>query len=158
MIGIPWVEVAMPVPLNLVMEVKMMWRHSSGAVVRFRPVWGPNFSNLGPDHGSGSATRSNFGLDHPERFEMVRFTFRTSSNHQTCKFNHLFSINLGLCQFKHSECLTRSQCTQRLYSTYPIINNRQSLNEQENNRLTLHPPLIISGSLYADYWDLHVGI
>ena len=31
----------------------------------FRPVLGPNFSNLGPDHGSGSATWSNFGLDPP---------------------------------------------------------------------------------------------
>jgi hypothetical protein len=48
----------------------------SGAVVRFRPVWGPNFSNLRPDHGSGSAIWLNFGLDPPERFEMVRFAFR----------------------------------------------------------------------------------
>ena len=59
----------------------------SGAVVRFRPVLGPNLSNLGPDHGSGSATWLNFELDPPERFKMVRFAFRMGSNHQTRIFN-----------------------------------------------------------------------
>jgi hypothetical protein len=62
----------------------------SAAVVRFRPVFSQYFLNLERDHGSGSTICPNLGPDHSERFEMVRFWFRTGSNLRTSQKYYLF--------------------------------------------------------------------
>ena len=85
-------------------------------VVRFRPVFGPNFLNVGPDHGSSSATWLNFGLNHPERFEMVTFALRTGSKDRSRKFNHLSFIILGV------HCLTNPN-TRRIPSCSTTLSN-----------------------------------
>jgi hypothetical protein len=61
----------------------------SAAVVWFRPVFALYFSNLKRNHGSGSTIFPNLGPDHPERFTVVGFWFRTGSDLQTSQI-HLF--------------------------------------------------------------------
>ena len=59
---------------------------SSAAVVQFRPVLDQYYSNLGPNYGLVLSGSLNLGPDHREQFNVVRFGFRTGSNHEPINF------------------------------------------------------------------------